>query len=100
MAHIIYTPDLGNRDKSLLELRLRMMKDNSFEAAFFIGGMEGVEEEFKLFTTYHPNANVFPIASTGAAAKLIYDKTPEKYDTRLLTELTYSSLFKELLNIK
>lgn len=100
VAHIIYTPDKGDRDSSLLEMRLQMMKGNSFDAAFFIGGMEGVEDEYDLFIKYHPKAKVYPIASTGAAAKIKYDKSPTKYDSRLKTELTYSSLFKELLDIK
>lgn len=100
VAHIIKTPDLGGRDESLLEMRTRMICDNQFFAAFFIGGMEGVEAEYNMFTDCHPDASIFPIESTGAAAKIIYDASSEKYDPRLATELTYSSLFKELLNIK
>lgn len=100
VAHIIVTPDLADRDASLEEMRMRMFKDNHFDAAFFIGGMEGVELEYKMFTYIHPESKVFPIASTGAAAKIIYDMAPDKYDSRLLTELTYTSLFKELLQIK
>ena len=97
VAHIIVTPDLYDREKSLFEMRMRMIKDNHFCAAIFIGGMEGVEEEYKMFTAIHPDAKVFPLASTGAAAKLIFDASPGKFDKRLRTELTYSSLFKELL---
>lgn len=100
VAHIVKTKDLGNRNDSLYEMRSRMIRDNKFVAAFFIGGMEGVEDEYKMFTSYHKNSKVFPIASTGAAAKLIYEASPETFDARLLTELTYSSLFKELLDIK
>lgn len=100
VAHIIVTPDLGDRDVSLEEMRMRMLQDNHFDAAFFIGGMEGVELEYKMFTYIHPESKVFPIASTGAAAKIIYDMAPDKYDSCLLTELTYTSLFKELLQIK
>lgn len=97
VAHIIVTPDLSDRDKSLYEMRMQMIKDNHFYAAIIIGGMEGVEEEYKMFTAVHPDAKVFPIASTGAAAKLIFDASPGKFDKRLQTELTYTSLFKELL---
>lgn len=100
VAHIEYTPDLGNREDSELDMRLRMICKNDFKAAFFIGGMEGVETEFEMFTKYHPEAKVYPVASTGAAAKIIFDSAPEKYDSRLNTDLAYSSLFKELLNIK
>ena len=100
VAHIIITPDLGDKEGSLQEMRLRMIRDNQFEAAFFIGGMEGVEEEFDMIVKYHPEAKLFPIASTGAAAKMLFDKYSQRFDPRLLAELTYSSLFKELLNIK
>ena len=100
VAHIIKTPDLGDREKSLFEMRTQMIRDNQFVAAFFIGGMEGVDEEYKMFTSFHKDAKIYPIASTGAAAKLIYDTSPAHFDERLVTELTYTSLFKELLNIK
>lgn len=100
VAHIVITDNLGDRDSSLKEMRDRMIADNEFDAAFFIGGMEGVEDEFKLFRFYHPNAKVFPIASTGAAAKCLYEENEKICDSRLKTELTYTSLIKELLNIQ
>lgn len=100
VAHIEYTPDLGDKPTSLLEMRTKMIANHKYHAAFFIGGMEGVEDEFALFTKYHPETIVYPVASTGAAAKILFDASPGKYDTRLLTDLTYASLFKDLLNIK
>lgn len=100
VAHIVKTKDLGNRNDSLSEMRSRMICDNKFVAAFFIGGMEGVEEEFKMFRSFQKDSKIYPIATTGAAAKLIYDASPTQFDERLVTELTYTSLFKELLNIK
>lgn len=95
----VITKELCNRTDSLTEMRRAMIEDNKFEAAFFIGGMEGVEEEFDAFVKAHPETKVYPIASTGAAAKLLFDRTPRQYDSRLLTDLAYSSLFKDLLNI-
>lgn len=100
VAHIEFTPDFGDKSISLLDMRTKMITNHKYHAAFFIGGMEGVEEEFALFIKYHPEANVYPLASTGAAAKILFDASPEKYDKRLLTDLTYVSLFKDLLNIK
>lgn len=99
VAHIIKTDDLGNRDTSLAEMRNRMLSDNEFHAGIFIGGMDGVEEEYALFCEMHPQAKVFPIASTGAAAKMIYDKYWNNRQPELLTNLAYSSLFKDLLNL-
>lgn len=99
VAHIIKIQDMGTREDSLLEMRKCMLGGNEFDAAFFVGGMEGVEDEYFLFKEFHPEAKVFPVASTGAAAKLIYDENPSIYDSRLETELTYTSLVKELLNL-
>lgn len=65
---------MGNKDLSIKEMRKRMLEDNEFYAGIFIGGMEGVEDEYTMFTQLHPNAKVFPLASTGGAAKIIYDK--------------------------
>lgn len=100
LPHQVITTDLGDRDTSLSEMRRSMIEDNAYGAAFFIGGMEGVEDEYAAFVHAHPGVRVFPVASTGAAAKMIYDRCPEKYNPRLLTDLAYGSLFKDLLEIK
>lgn len=100
LPHKEITKNLGDRGTSLVEMRRAMIEDNDYEAAFFIGGMEGVDEEYQSFVRVHPNTKVFPIASTGAAAKIIFDRTPGLYDARLLNDLAYASLFKDLLNIK
>lgn len=99
VAHIIKTENLGERTSSMEEMRKRMLGDNEFYAGIFIGGMEGVEDEYEMFTQMHPEAKVFPIASTGAAAKIIYDKYFVDLESRLCTNLAYSSLFKDLLNL-
>jgi hypothetical protein len=75
-----------------------MIGSHDFTAAFFIGGMEGVEEEYILFRAIHPEKASYPVASTGAAAKVLFDRfCPERRD--LLTDLKYLSLFRRLLNI-
>ena len=87
---------LADRESSLREMRKRMLTDQGFDVGVFIGGMEGVEEEFELFKKYQSQAVLLPMASTGAAAKHIY----ERYgftDDRLLNDYAYTSLFKELL---
>lgn len=100
MPHKVITKNLGDRIASLSEMRRAMIEDNDYEAAFFIGGMEGVDEEYQAFVKAHPNTKIFPLASTGAAARIIFDRKPELYNSRLLTDLAYTSLFKDLLNIK
>lgn len=97
VANIILTPDMGDQESSDTELRERMIGENNYYAGIFVGGMEGVEKEFEMFVQKHPYAKVFPIASSGAAAKFIFNKI--NADQNLLTNLAYSSLFKELLNL-
>lgn len=86
----------GDREGSLSEMRVRMFRYGRFEAGIFIGGMEGVEDEFDLFKEYHPEARVIPVASSGAAAEMIYHKM-KNIDQRLLNDYSYFSLFKDYL---
>ena len=44
-----YTDKKENRAASLLEMRQHMLGDHDYTAAVFIGGMEGVEDEYALF---------------------------------------------------
>ncbi len=99
VGNIEFTEKKENREASLLLMRQKMIGDHEYAAAVFIGGMEGVEDEYKLFKKYHPGVTCLPIASTGAAARIIYDEHPCEFDERLLTELSYTSLFKELLGL-
>lgn len=94
---IVYTKKKDTIEDSWEEMRNHMIGDNKFAAAFFIGGMEGVEEEYAIFKHYHPYSPTFPIASTGAAAKIIYDNHKNDYDENLENNLAYMSLFREIL---
>lgn len=54
-------------EASLLAMRKAMFTSTEFDAAVFIGGMHGILDEHKLFTSYWPNATCIPIAQTGGA---------------------------------
>ncbi|WP_313190928.1 hypothetical protein [Sphingobacterium sp.] len=86
-----------DRDSSLLDMRNAMIIENEFKAGIFIGGMQGVEEEFLMFKNAHPSALLLPIASTGAAARIIYDDQVPNLDIKLKKEYAYMSLFKSML---
>lgn len=106
--NVILTKNVDNdRDKSLLHMRERMLDEFEFSAAVFIGGMEGIEGdkekgiegEYKMFIDKHPNAIVLPVASTGAATKIVYDNLfPEEMkNDRFLKDYGYMSLFQKFL---
>lgn len=89
------TTALTTKEDSLAVMREEMIAKNNFCAGIFIGGMEGVEEEYLLFKQAHPHCPTFLLASTGAAAKLLYQQENVQ-DERLLTEFCYLPLFDEL----
>jgi hypothetical protein len=97
--NIVQTEKTDNREESLLIMRKRMIEENNFKAGIFIGGMEGIEDEFKLFSTAHSSAIVLPIASTGAGAKIVFDKYKEgkNFDDRLLKDYAYMALFRDFI---
>lgn len=85
----------NDREASLTAMRRAMIESQNFNAAVIIGGMEGIYEEHKLFTESHPNAAVLPLATTGAAARVIYQQG--QYDPLFARDRTYSSLFRRKL---
>ena len=97
VEHVVVTESLGERVSSLDLMRRRMVIENDFAAAVFIGGMDGVEDEYKMFVESHPEAKVFPMASTGAAALMLYDENSDAFNERLKNDMAYASLFKDLL---
>ena len=96
--NIVFTDVVDNdREKSLLYMRHKMLDESEFSAGIFIGGMEGVEEEYDMFIEKHHKALVLPIASTGAGAKKIYDERFTDNNERLVKGYAYMSLFQKYL---
>lgn len=87
-----------NRQRSLAKMRRRMIEDTKFDAAVFIGGMDGVIDEFELFKSVHPNAARWPVASTGAAARELFVKDGRPHPKLLADEMTYATMFRQLLS--
>ena len=109
--NLIWTEKKNDRDISLEHMRkemitmLHMRKKSIFNtnylAGFFIGGMDGVEKEYDLFRQLRPSSPVFPIASTGAAAKVLLNRNPnhpsdQNLRKMLEEELAYRYLFKTI----
>ena len=66
---------------SLLRMRQQMMADE-VDALVCIGGMEGVEDEFELFSRVKPGKPIFILQSTGGASKIL----AERFQTMNLCE--------------
>lgn len=100
--HIKYVdavPD--NRDASLQNMRNAMLEQR-FSVGLFIGGMEGVEQEYAMFLQRHPNVPALPVASTGAAAAMLFDANEDlqhRYP-QLRDEISYLTLMRDLLKTR
>jgi hypothetical protein len=95
--HIVHVPEAADKKASINAMRHQMIEQNAFKAAIFIGGMKGVEKEYEIFRNAHPEALVIPVASTGGAAKVIYEEQLQRPDTRLKDNHEYFALFQHLL---
>lgn len=99
----IEVPAVDNdREKSLLEMRRVMIhSEPKLSAAFFIGGMEGVEAEYGLLRDERPDVPRYPVASTGGAAAILWEKEEARHPgwLALREETAYAALFTALLGI-
>lgn len=97
--NIEFTDNTGDIPSSIQHMRERMFRENDFFAAVFIGGMDGIIVEYDMFRKQHPKALLVPIASTGAASKIVYDNYLEdKFkNERLEKDYGYMSLFQKFL---
>jgi hypothetical protein len=99
--HIVWTQAVdGDRAKSLAHMRDTMFGGHDFRAGVFVGGMDGVEEEFARFHARWPAAPVYPVASTGAAARFLFERGEGPQDTAMRAalegDLVYGALFEGL----
>jgi len=97
--NITFTEKVGDVHSSIQQMRKRLFSENKFSAAVFIGGMDGIEVEYNMFSEYHPKALILPIASTGGATKIVYDSIfPEELkNIRLERDFGYKSLLQKFL---
>ena len=96
---VVLVNAVDRNEKASLEAMRRSMLDRRFRAGIFIGGMEGVSDEYAMFREMHPKTPAFPVASTGAAAGIIYaaDQRLSAIHPELSTEISYLTLMRSLI---
>ena len=62
------TPEPGSWDNSLRTMRRQMLEEADPVAAVFIGGMEGIRDEFELFGEMYPDRPLYPVGRPGGEA--------------------------------
>lgn len=97
-ANVVVTKAVGDDlARSLEVMRRRMISENTFDAAVFIGGMRGIFDEYQMFMELAPQAAVLPIMSTGGAAEELGLELNASKD--FINELDYVELFYKKLAI-
>lgn len=86
----------SSRAESLTSLRFHML-NQPLDAAVFIGGMDGIFEEYELFRKLHgPDATVLALRAPGGAARDLASRLlPEDVDDRI----DFARLLQESLRI-
>ena len=91
------TPD--DLQASLAHMRRTMLSKHDYKAAIFVGGMEGVAEEYKLFSQLNPEALLLPVPSPGGYSRVLFHlphhDSPK--DLELAVDFTY--WFYKLLDV-
>ncbi len=80
----------GSLEQSLVRLREQMFSGHRFHAAVFIGGMEGVIDEYTMLRNAQPTASLIPIPAPGGVAAELYEHSedlPREMEAR--TDFTY-----------
>jgi hypothetical protein len=67
-GNVRYVDAVGSDKEASLKRMRRLMLSGEFEAAVFIGGMEGIFAEHELFRELHPGKRVIALGAPGGAA--------------------------------
>ncbi|WP_160164268.1 SLOG domain-containing protein [Marinobacter santoriniensis] len=98
--NVLFVDSVENsRGESLRRMREEMLAHDKFQTGIFIGGMEGIVDEFHLFQSLQPQANAIPIFSTGGAVLDLANVPEHASDRDLWEEMDYVKLFHKLLEI-
>jgi SLOG cluster3 family len=88
----------GDREKSLLRMRTEMLSRNDLESAVFVGGMEGILVEHRLFQQFNPTAKVLPVSAAGGAARELAQQLGVSHKKEL-DDVNFAEFFYTRLNI-
>lgn len=86
----------GNIKESVNAMREQMFSENPTECAIFIGGMNGILEEYDMLHAKQPQAKCYAFASTGGASEKLYNIIGNHNDL-LEKSYAYTSIFRDLL---
>ena len=93
-CNVTFTPAVPNDRAASLDVMRRVMLAEPFEAAVFIGGMEGIFDEYRIFRELHPKTKVLAVSAPGGAAMQLAKKLRQANDG-----VDFARLFHRKLSI-
>jgi hypothetical protein len=92
--NVRFVPAVPNDRVASLEAMRHAMLAEPFDAAVFIGGMEGIFDEHRIFKELHPKAKVLAVSAPGGAAMQLAKKLRQKNDG-----IDFARIFHKKLSI-
>lgn len=93
--NVRFTPAMREDRAASLDHMRREMLSEPFEAAVFIGGMDGIFDEHKLFHKFHPTAKVIALSAPGGAAMQLARLLSQKTDS-----IDFARMFHRKLEVR
>lgn len=100
-SNIVVTENIdSSREKSLEHLRKRMFTENDVECAVFLGGMEGIRDEYMMLKELSPGTRLYPLYSTGGATlSLPFEHEDHELESLLHSSIDYIDIFYRILGL-
>lgn len=93
------SPDPHGRGLSLKIMRETMLRETDPAAAIFVGGMEGIVDEFDLFQAMFPGRPTYPIGRAGGeSGRLAEMLSASPLNDELRSDDVYPSLFRRIVS--
>jgi hypothetical protein len=90
-------PTPGEWDASLEIMRRKMLTEAAPAAAAFIGGMQGIPDEFDLFAEIRPGRPRYPIGRPGGAAAALAEESASPLRQQLTDGVVYPAIWQAVL---
>jgi hypothetical protein len=90
-------PEPGSWDDSLAIMRRQMLNETEPIAACFIGGMEGIQTEYSLYTDLFPERPTYPVGRPGGEARSLLGRRDTALTSRLANDDTYPALWRAVV---
>lgn len=97
LGELRWTEAAHDREASLRLMRERMLRDTDPIAAIFVGGMQGILDEHKLFTEMYPDRPTYALGRPGGEARTLADAAHGELAAELREGNVYATLFRHVI---